>query len=138
MTIKEILNKADAIGACDKTHGIHNYESLCNLYFSPQGREFCEKHTFPQLEDLRALKAKLEPYDVFVDSGDMISYSHRIAVVGATHATVIARGTNAIFRVIVQHGASVEIIATDYAVVDVININGGEIVIKSDETVKIL
>lgn len=138
MTIKELLNKARRLNACDKVNGIRTYEGLINLYFSPYGKEFCESNNFPCLEDLKLLKRKLEPYDIYVDSGDIETESHKVAFIGKTHGVVTAVGTQAIFNVVVQHGGSVTINASDYAVVNVTNINGGDIIINADKTVVVL
>ena len=137
-SIDNIKAKALRIGACDLVSDVEDFASLAKLFFSPQGREFCERHNFPTMTLARRIKTKIKPYDIYVDAGEMTSTKHRIALIGNTHAKVVAKGTEAVYMIILMHGATVEIDASNYAVIKVINISGGEVAIHKDNTTRLL
>lgn len=138
MTIKELLKKAKDANACNIIDGVRTYKQLVDAYFSPQGQEFCVKYTFPQLEDLTPLKAKLEPFGVYVNNGVVDTTEHRVAFIGKTDGRVIASGADAIYQIVVQHGANVSIEASNYAVLNITSIEGGNVVINGDNTIIVL
>jgi hypothetical protein len=133
--------KLDALnnGACDKICEVTDYASLVKLFFSPQGREFCEKNNFPTLEYFKAIAKDVKPYNVFVDMSYLELYNRPyVALVGKTHARVVARGVDTVYTIILMHGASAVIDAGHYAVVKIVNISGGDVTIHNDKTAKIL
>lgn len=138
MTIQKLLKKAKDLDACNIIDGVRTYKELAEAYFSPQGQEFCEKNTFPLLEDIKPLQRKLEPFGVYINKGLVETTEHRVAFIGETEGIVTAKGTEAVYCIVVQHGATLRVNASAYAVVSITNINGGDIIINADETVVIL
>lgn len=136
--IDDIKAKALGIGACEKIGDVIDYESLIKLFFSPQGREFCYKHNYPTLEVFRSIRDEVKPHRVFVDSGNIEAYNEPyIALVGDTHAKIKVRGVDALYHIVLMHGATAEIEASHYAVVHIQNISGGDVAIHNDKTTKI-
>lgn len=137
--IDDIKTDALNIGACCKIEEVTNYPQLAELFFSAQGREFCERNNFPSIEHFRTIKEEMKPYNIFVDAGDIeISNTHKIALIGSTHAKIKAKGVQAVHLVMLMHGATAEIEATNYAVVKLVNISGGDVAIRQDIMTKIL
>lgn len=137
--LDSIKDGAKDIGSCDKIRTVRGYKSLTELFYSPQGREFCQAHNYPSIEQFREIKQEVFPYNVFVDSGDIsLKDVHRIALVGDTHAKIEAEGVDDVFLIILMHGATARIKATKYAVINIVNISGGEVAIDNDITTKIL
>ena len=137
--IKKIQDAALQLGACNKIDKVSGIPSLCRLLFSPQGTEFCEKHNFPDLATFQEIKVEVKAQGVFVDCGNISLRSRQnICLVGSTHASIKMSGVKYTHTVILMHGASAVIEASNYAVVNVVNISGGEVEIKKDNTVIVL
>lgn len=136
--IKHIKDKAIGIGACDRVGEVMDYGSFAGVFFSPQGREFCTKHNYPTIELFRAIKDDVKPYRIFVDAGHIETYHEpNIALVGDTHAKINIRGVDSLYHIVLMHGATAEINITEYAVVKIENISGGEVAIHNDKTTKV-
>lgn len=137
--VNRLIRAALAKGACSGSDKVSDYKSLVWMLFSPQGREFCEENNFPALSDLEAIKAEVEPYGVFVNSG----YVHRnnqphIALMGDTEATLEYSDVSQVYKIILMHGAKAKIKASNYAVLQITNIGGCKVEIEKDKTVVIL
>lgn len=138
-TVNDIMNVASLLGACSKSNGVSDWKSLAWIFFTPQGREFCEENNFPTLEQFRGMDNKIADYGVFVDSGNLArSNDSHIGLIGNTSAELIYDENTKLHEVILMHGAKVHIKASNYAVIHILNIGGCEIVIDKDETVVIL
>lgn len=137
--LANIKNEALNIGACCKIDDVDNYTHLAELFFSAQGREFCQRNNFPTLEQFKQVKEEILPYNIFIDKGDIeISNTHKIALIGSTHAKIKARGVDSVHLIILMHGATADIEVTNYAVVKIVNISGGEVTTKQDIMTRIL
>ena len=53
MNVSDVMQKAIRLGACDQSGKATDWKSLCWLFFTPQGREFCENNNFPSIEIFR-------------------------------------------------------------------------------------
>lgn len=138
-TINKVMKSAFLLGACAKSEGVSNWKSLVWLFFTPQGREFCEKHNFPSLEMFREMKGEISKYDVFVDAGNVVCANRAdIALVGNTFAELTYSGVECTHKVVLMHGAKARIKASNYAVVLIVNIGGCEVEMEKDETAVIL
>lgn len=134
--IHNIINSAHSKGACQKLDKISDYRSLVWAFFSPQGIEFCEKHNYPGIETFRAIKDYVKNRGVYVDRGDVSLKGQRhICLVGNTHATIEAQGVKCVHTVILMHGATATIHASNYAVIKIVNISGGKVEVIKDKTV---
>ena len=139
--IDEILQKALQMGACNKSNGVTDWRTLVWLFFTPQGIEFCEKNNFPTLEMFKGIKEDVEPYNVFVNAGvQKRSNDSCVAFVGPKSKGELVYDDNSkIHKVIVMHGAKVDLVLRNYAVVRLICIGDNNEVRKHrDKTAIIL
>lgn len=135
-SIRDIINSAHSMGACSKLDKISDYRSLVTAFFTPQGIEFCEKHNYPSIETLRTIKEFVKSRGVYVDRSNVSLKGRRhICLVGDTHANIEAQDVKFVHTVILMHGATATIHASNYAVIKVINISGGKVEIIKDKTV---
>lgn len=135
-TLQHIIHSAYALGACDKLGKVTDYRSLITAFFSPQGQEFCQNNKYPSLDMWRSIQRDLRPFNIYLDQGDVnIKGDKQVCIVGGTTAHIEVSGVRHVHTVIVMHGANVDISASNYAVLKVVNINGGNIRINKDKTV---
>ncbi|WP_106830067.1 hypothetical protein [Parabacteroides pacaensis] len=138
-TVKDILKAALLQGACSNSSGVTNWKSLVWLFFSPQGREFCENNKFPSLEMFQGMKEHVHEYGVFVDAGNIRRENDtNIGLIGNTTAELIYSGVESVHKVILMHGAKAFIKASNYAVIVLVNIGNCDVKIEKDNTVVIL
>lgn len=125
MTALEIKKFALEQGACELIHEANSIAELVSLMGTPQGREFCAKHSMPTIEMLYEHKAELAAMNVYVDAGIIeVEDIDNLVLAGATNATVRYKSTDKPYHIMVMHGASAEITAYGYSVCQVTNING--------------
>ena len=140
--IKKITKAALQLGACRKPTEATDWRSLVWLFFSPQGREFCERHNFPSIPMWSEIKRQhnTTQYGIYVDEGYItIRDNENTALIGQTEARMIFSRPNKAHRVILMHGAKAHIKATDYAVVLIVKVGTDcEVEIDKDETATIL
>lgn len=140
MKIDEIMKSASLQGACIGPGKVRDWKSLVWLFFSPQGREFCEERNFPPLPMFREMKRHgISELGVFVDEGDVCRFNDRdIALVGDTCGELKFDENNVVHKVILMHGAKASITASNYVVLLIVNVGGCEVTIDKDETVVVL
>ena len=139
MIIKEVMKSASSLGACMNLNGVKDWKRFVNLFFSPMGREFCEAHNFPSIEQFREMGEEAETHNVFVDAGDIeLKNLEQVALIGETTANLFFDDNTRVYKVILMHGAKTKIKAMNYAVIMLINMGGCKVEIEKDETVKIL
>lgn len=123
MEVKEVIDNAIALGACNKSGKASDWKSLAWLFFSPQGVEFCKKHNYPSLEAFRRMDGDILSLGVYVDKGcDLINQN--VALVGEGQSELHFSDTERPYKVILMHGAKAKIYAGMYAVVKIENISG--------------
>lgn len=138
-SVSNIMKSALSLGACSNSNGVTDWKSLCWLFFSPQGREFCEESNFPSLEMFKRMKDNVHPYGVFVDSGNINrSNDANMGVIGNTCAELTYDDNTKVHKIILMHGAKVKIRASNYAVILIVNVGGCEVEVEKDNTVVIL
>lgn len=135
MEVKDVIDKAIGLGACEQSGKATDWKSLVWLFFSPQGREFCQDNNYPSLNMFRAIKENIEAYGVHVEE-DTKAVNTDKAIVGGT-AELTYNGTSKSYKVIIMHGACVRIKVGNYAVVRVENISGS-FTVENDGTGRIL
>lgn len=123
MEVNEIMKRAIAMGACEKSGKATDWKSLAWLFFSPQGREFCAEHNYPSLCTFRGMKGKVEDYGVHIEE-NLESENADIALIGPSESVLNFTSTDKPYRVILMHGAKATIHARMYSVVRVENISG--------------
>ena len=127
-TVNDIIKSALSLGACSGSNGVTDWRSLVWLFFSPQGREFCAENDFPSLDMFRGMAGHVMPY---------VTNPGNIAVIGDTDAVITIDDNERVHKVILMHGGKARVVASDYAVILLVNI-GGEVEINKDNTVVIL
>ncbi|MFR2068743.1 MAG: hypothetical protein ACLS4S_00575 [Bacteroides nordii] len=137
-TVDEIMKSASLSGACSKSNGVSDWKSLVWLFFTPQGREFCEENNFPSLEMFREMSSEVAAYGVYVDAGVVNVRNKKVALIGGTEAELVFTDNTKVHKVILMHGAKARITASNYAVILLVNIGNCEVEINKDETVVIL
>lgn len=138
-SVNDIMKEALSMGACSKSNGVSDWKTLCWLFFTPQGIEFCESNKFPSIDKFREMDNSIADFGVFVDKGEIKrTNDSSIAVIGNTNATLVFDDNTKVHKVILMHGASALIIARDYAVVRLINIGNCNVRINKDKTSVIL
>ena len=138
-TVNDIMKSASLLGACAKSNDVSDWKSLTWLFFTPQGREFCEENNFPSLEMFRGMKEQVAQYGVWVDAGKIHQKNDiHIGLIGATSAELVYDDPTAVHKVILMHGAKARIKASGYAVILLVKIGNCEVEIEKDNTVVIL
>ena len=140
MKIDEIMKSAALLGACSGSGKVSGWKSLVWLFFSPQGREFCEEKNFPELPMFREMKRHgISELGVFVDEGNVCRSNDKdIALVGDTCGELKFDENNVVHKIILMHEAKARIKASNYAVLLIVNIGGCEVEIEKDKTVVVL
>lgn len=137
-TLNAIFRQAGALGVCSKFKGTESFQELAELFFSPQGIEFCTTYNFPDIDDMRTLAGEeAERLGLFVDSNTIQRNRPRVALFGRCCGELVYDDPSAGYEVVVMHGAKASITATNYTVVVVSNASG-EVTIVKDATAKIL
>lgn len=139
MNVGDITRRAISLGACSESGKATDWKSLCWLFFSPQGREFCAENDFPSLDMFRGMAGHVMPYGVYVDSGHVdVTNPGNIAVIGDTDAVITIDDNERVHKVILMHGGKAKIEAGNYSVILLVNIGGCEVEIINDGTARIL
>lgn len=138
-TVNDIMNIASLLGACSKSEGVSDWKSLAWLFFTPQGREFCEENNFPSLEQFRGMDNKIADYGVLVDAGRVAHENiEKNALIGKTDAELTFTDSTKTHMVILMHGAKATITSRNYVVILLVNIGNCEVLVDKDDTVVIL
>lgn len=138
-TVNNIIKSALSLGACSGSNGVTDWKSLVWLFFSPQGREFCQERNFPSLSMFRGMAENVKPYGVYVDAGEVEkSNPGNIAAIGGTHAVITVNDNSWVHKIVLMHGAKAKIKASNYAVILIVNVGGCEVKIEKDNTVVVL
>lgn len=139
MKVSGVMQDAIRLGACSQSGKATDWKSLCWLFFTPQGREFCENNNFPSLEIFRQMKPHVAAYGVFVDAGEiMLKNNANVGIIGKTEAMIEYDDNTKLHRIILMHGARAVIKVSNYAVVNVINVGNCPIEVINDGTGKVL
>ena len=123
MNVKDILSRAVSLGACSQSSKATDWKSLCWLFFSPQGREFCKNANYPSIEMFRDMKSNIRPYGVYVEE-NVMKENKDAALIGDSSSELFFSGVDKSYKVILMHGARAIIHASNYAVVRLENISG--------------
>lgn len=134
-----LYEKASSLDACSRFSGKETEKELIDLFFSPQGMEFCGKNNFPSIEDFRHFsKESAKRQGLYVNAGKIQAENRsRIAVIGDTDAELDYTDGSKRHIVVLMHGAKAHITASGFAVVFVYNY-GGEIDVKTQDYAKVL
>ena len=118
--VKLIHAEALRLGQCGKLTGREDIVELVGLLRTPQGREFCLRNDFPNIDIWRMLdKAeRLERFGIHVDKGVVdVSDPRDIILVGDTQGVIGC--TDGRHRIMLLHGAEAKVSAMGWSVVSV-------------------
>ena len=139
MKVSDVMRSALELGACNQSGKATDWKSLCWLFFTPQGREFCENNNFPSIEIFRNMKSNVEKYGVYVDAGDIqLKNNVNVGIIGDTDAMLEYDDNTVVHKIILMHGAKAIIKASNYAVINLTNVNNCQVTIINDGTAKVL
>lgn len=138
-TVDEIMQSASLLGACAKSNGVSDWRSLTWLFFTPQGREFCEDNNFPSLEMFQGMRDNISEFNILVDAGNVSRENDvNVGLIGNTSGQLVYNDNTVVHKVVLMHGAKARIKASDYAVILLVNVGNCEVEIEKDNTVVIL
>lgn len=129
MILQDIQRRGAELGACALLSQMSSQAQLCRALFTPEGLEFCQTHSFPELELLRALdRSVVTEAGIYIDAGEIELMPQRsIAIIGDTRALVHLDGHHCreAIQIVVMHGAQLTLRAHHYAVGRVSTIGQG-------------
>ena len=134
-----MCDMARSLGACSLIDGIKDIEELLDFVFTPQGLEFCKVHEFPTLHVLQQHKNAIAKYGYFVDCGRISrSNDNNIVLAGDTVGELSFNDPTCLHKIILMHGASAKINASNYVVVQIYQIGKCDLELNKDQTSIIL
>lgn len=135
----DIIKEAIKLGACSKSSAVTDWKSLVWLFFSPQGREFCEENNFPSIEMFQGMKPYVKDWGVYVDAGSIaLKNNLNTGIIGDTQATLEYTDNTKVHKLILMHSSKARIKVSNYAVLLLVNIGNCEMEIENDGTAKIM
>ena len=134
MTKEQRIHKqANKLNVCPLMKEVKSTDELIELFYTPQGIEFCSKNNFPSMADIipfRGLQAARGGF--YINTPIKLKNPKRIALFGKdTVAELEYDDVSQRHEVVVMHGATAKIKASGYAVVFVTNASGR---IETEET----
>ena len=122
-TLQKAIHQCKLAGACELLRPNMTPTELCNLLRTPQGEEFILKG-LPTLSLWRLIgeeyKDLLAQHHIYLDAGylELDGQTTRIIAIGSTHLRITADQPK-LYNVTLIHGAKVDVLATNWAVVSV-------------------
>lgn len=110
-----MIEEAIKFGACAKTLRVETPDQMAELFFSPQGIEFCQEHSFPSLWQFRNIDFDTEKYGVYIDK-EVELENQDVALIHSKGKLKFS-GVDKSYKVILMHGSECEIEVSNYAVV---------------------
>lgn len=136
---RSLFNMAEKYRICSMFKGTETVEEVLALFMTPQGIEFCTKHSFPAIEMCRKFKGETaERFGIFVESDAHVENLPIVVLVGNCHAELEYNDPNKRHQVVLMHGASARIKASNWAVVFVNNASEGSVEIEATDNAKVL
>lgn len=116
--INELHARAMNFEVCSKFTGNETPQELMQLMQTPQGVEFCTKNNFPDMDTLREFRGlQAESHGIYIDTNCELTNPTQLILSGTTHAVLHYDDPTKGHRVVLMHGATAEITATNWAVV---------------------
>lgn len=118
---------------------IKDHRSLSWLFFSHQGRRYCASRKFPSLDKFRQIKEDVHRLGVYVDAGEIERANDaNVGLIGSTTAILFFSDNTKVYKIILMHGAKAKIVASNYTVILLANMDQCDVEIEKDDTVLIL
>lgn len=136
---RSLFNMAEKYRVCSMLNGTESVEEVLKLFVTPQGIEFCTKHSFPAIEMCRRFKGPVaESLGVFVEQNVSARNLPMVYLIGKCHAELEYDENSTGHQVILMHGATAHITASKWAVVYVNTDGGGEATVEVADHAKVL
>ena len=136
---RSLFNMAEKYRVCSMFKGTETLEQVLKLFSSPQGIEFCTKRSFPTIEMCRKFKGPTaENLGIYVEEDVKIQNRPLVILVGNCRAELEYSIPGERYQVVLMHGATAHIKASNWAVVFVNKDGGGEATIEISEHAKVL
>jgi hypothetical protein len=124
---EQIYKEAKRLKSCALMKGTENANELMELFFTPQGTEFCAKFNTPSLEAFRRFRGlDATRGGFYIDTPVKAKNLPRVALIGSKTVAELEFTETEGFTVVLMHGAKANITASGYAVVFITNA-GGEV-----------
>lgn len=136
---RSLFNMAEKYRACSMFKGTETIEDALKLFLSPQGIEFCTKHSFPTIEMCRRFKGHVaSSLGIYVEEDVKVQNRPLVILVGNCRAELEYNIPGKRYQVVLMHGATAHIKASNWSVVFVNKDGGGEASIETCEHAKVL
>ena len=136
---RSLFNMAEKYRSCNMFKGNETLEQVLKLFSSTQGIEFCTKHSFPSIDMCRKFKGPTaENLGIYVDEDVKVNNRHLVILIGNCHAELEYNMPGIRYQVVLMHGATAHIKASNWTVVFVNKDGGGEAIIETSEHAKVL
>lgn len=136
---RSLFNIAEKYRACSMFKGTETLEETLKLFLSPQGIEFCTKRSFPTMEMCRRFKGPTAAnLGIYVEENVKVLNRPLVILVGNCRAELEYSIPGERYQVVLMHGATAHIKASNWAVVFVNKDGGGETTIEISEHAKVL
>lgn len=113
-----LYEQAKRMGVCSMFTGKESEQQLMELMLTPQGVEFCTKNNFPSLSAMRQFRGETaQQHGIYIDTDTEQSNASKLILVGNTHAVLNYDDPTTRHQVVLMHGATAEITASNWAVV---------------------
>lgn len=131
----EIFKKMGISSDCEwfGDKSLKTLEDLVEVFYYPQGIEFCQQHNFPSLDILQKFKnLNVEIYGVYIDAGKITLHNpQRVILIGNTEAIIDCNKGGS--DIIIMHSAKACITAKGWSVVRVHYNNGCNVIQKKSD-----
>lgn len=115
---RSLYEEAAKLGVCAMLTGSEDAPRLMRLMLTPQGIEFCTKNNFPSLCRMREFRGEMaQQHGIYIDTDVELTNHPKLVLVGNTHAVLHYDDTTKRHQVVLMHGATALITASDWAVV---------------------
>jgi hypothetical protein len=135
---EQVYKEAKRHKICTMLNGTENTNELIDLFFTPQGIEFCTKFNLPSLGAFMRFRGlQTTRGGFYIDTPVKAKNLKRVALIGKETVADLEFTETEGYTVVLMHGAKAKITASGYAVVFMTNA-GGEVEIIQKDNAKIL
>lgn len=142
--IQNIISQFKTGRDCGMVKGDETLQELIGLLLTPKGIEHCTKYNLPTLEVIESIPPEeLNSHpevQVILNGGNCTAQpKEALVLIGDTNCHVeVSQLQDKATEIILLHGATLHLTATNYAVVQVTKAEGCEVSFTADETAKVV
>lgn len=136
---RSLFNMAEKYRVCSMFKGTETLEETLKLFLSPQGIEFCTKRSFPTMGMCRRFKGPTAAnLGIYVEEDVKVQNRPLVILVGNCRAELEYNIPGERYQVVLMHGATAHIKASNWVVVFVNKDGGGEASVETCGHAKVL